>query len=459
MYLDDILIYTKDDGDGHVATVQWVLEQLRKFSLYANLKKYRFHQDEVRFLGYVVSSKGIRMEDERIEAVKQWPEPQSVRDIQVFLGFANFYRRFIQGFSQIAAPLTSMLKTSGSTKPSTRPEKGVVGVGGDSRARRDASKLDRSELDGGEVDSGEVDGGEVEVDEVGKKVQKTTKSKNLSKSKKAVGPSDFLIPGAKLIFTKLRQAFLKAPILHHFDPERHIRIETDASGYTIGGVLSQLTSDDSGRWHPVAFFSRKMIPAETRYETHDGELLAIVEAFKTWRHYLEGSQHEVLVLTDHNNLRRFMDMKSLSSRQVRWAQELSRYHFQIDYCQGKANRAANALSQYPQRSAEEEETLQTEKVKILHHLQSMLAKVPGFLINLSHLSSLHQVLICGTTVLPQLHQFWDSSWEEIVWNSLYIANIGGMRLQLPKLQDEDEEVKVLRAGSLPEGWKEVEGVL
>ena len=83
--------------------------------------------------------------------------------------------------------------------------------------------------------------------------------------------------------------FLKAPILHHFDPERHIWIETDVSGYAIGGVLNQLTSDDLGRWHPVAFFSRKMILAETRYETHDGELLAIVETFKTWRHYLKGS--------------------------------------------------------------------------------------------------------------------------------------------------------------------------
>ena len=71
VYLDDILIYTEDDRDGHVAAVRWVLEQLRKFSLYANLKKCRFYQDEVRFLGYVVSSRGIRMEDERIEAVKQ----------------------------------------------------------------------------------------------------------------------------------------------------------------------------------------------------------------------------------------------------------------------------------------------------------------------------------------------------------------------------------------------------
>ncbi len=74
-----------------------------------------------------------------------------------------------------------------------------------------------------------------------------------------------------------------------------------------------------------------MIPIKTRYEIYDGKLVAIVEAFKTWRHYLEGCKHEFLMLTDHNNLQRFMDSKSLSSRQVRWAQELSRYHFRIDY--------------------------------------------------------------------------------------------------------------------------------
>ena len=75
IYLDDIFIYTDDDRDSHVITVWWILEQLRKFSLFANLKKYWFHQDEVWFLGYVVSSKGIRIEDERIEAIKQWPKP------------------------------------------------------------------------------------------------------------------------------------------------------------------------------------------------------------------------------------------------------------------------------------------------------------------------------------------------------------------------------------------------
>ncbi len=149
-----------------------------------------------------------------------------------------------------------------------------------------------------------------------------------------------------------------------------------------------------------------MIPVETRYKTHDGELLAIVEVFKIWRYYLEGCKHEVLVLTDHNNLQRFMDTKSLSSRQVWWAQELSRYYFRIDYRQGKVNGAADALSRYPQRSAKEEETLRAENTKILHRLQSSLARVSGLSVGQQQvLSPLHQVLICGTVVLPQLCRF------------------------------------------------------
>ena len=96
-----------------------------------------------------------------------------------------------------------------------------------------------------------------------------------------------------------------------------------------------------------------MILVETRYETYDSELLTIVEVFKTWKHYLESFRHEVFILTNQNNLRRFMDTKSFSSKQVCWAQKLSRYHFQIDYRQAKANRAANTLSRYPQQSGEE----------------------------------------------------------------------------------------------------------
>ena len=110
IYLDNILIYTEDHGRGHVEAVRWVLDILRKNNLFANLKKCWFHKIKVRFLGYIVLSQGIRMKNERIKTIKNWPEPKSVRDIQVFIGFANFYQRFIRGFSKIATPLTSILK-------------------------------------------------------------------------------------------------------------------------------------------------------------------------------------------------------------------------------------------------------------------------------------------------------------------------------------------------------------
>ena len=126
-----------------------------------------------------------------------------------------------------------MLKTSGSTESKTELGENGVGVAG-SRAGHEESKLDRSKLYVGEVNGDKVRDNEI-----------VKKSQNLSKSKKT--ESGFLTSGARKAFTKLRQAFIKAPIFHHFDPERHIRIETDASGYAIGGVFSQLTSDDSGR--------------------------------------------------------------------------------------------------------------------------------------------------------------------------------------------------------------------
>ena len=154
-----------------------------------------------------------------------------------------------------------------------------------------------------------------------------------------------------------------------------------------------------------------MIPTETCHETHNQELLAIVEAFKTWRHYLESCKYKILVVIDHNNLCQFMDIKSLSSRQVRWAQELSRYHFRIDYHQGKVNTAADILSHFPQKSQTNQETLQDENTQILHRLQTSLTKASLARISLlghqrTNLSLLHQVLICGTHVFLRLCQFW-----------------------------------------------------
>ncbi len=91
-----------------------------------------------------------------------------------------------------------------------------------------------------------------------------------------------------------------------------------------------------------------MILADIWYKTHNQKLLAIIEIlFKTWRYYLEGYKYKVFILTNHNNLCWFMDTKSLSSFQVNWVQELSRYYIWIDYCQEKANTTADTLFRFP----------------------------------------------------------------------------------------------------------------
>ena len=184
----------------------------------------------------------------------------------------------------------------------------------------------------------------------------------------------------------------------------------------------------------------KMIPAEMRYEMYNTKLLAIVEAFKNWRHYLEGCQYDALVLTDHNNLRRFMDTKNLSSCQVRQAQKLSRYHFCFDYCQDKANEAANALSCYPKRSQEEEEILQAENTRILQHLQSLLTNARASNTLLAHVASLKYVIICGTHVLSDLCQSQETFRQELAAKDPYQASIGGMRPRLVELLIEDCQV-------------------
>ena len=156
------------------------------------------------------------------------------------------------------------------------------------------------------------------------KLKKPPKSGNRPNFNAKNTGSSFLTPKARSAFNHIWLAFTKALILRYFDLKCHIRIKTDASSYIISDVLSQLASGtspdrvvtkiDFSQWHPVNFFLRKMVLAKTRYKTHDNELLTIVEAFKMWRHYLKGYKYEILIFTDYNNLRCFMDTKSLSSK-------------------------------------------------------------------------------------------------------------------------------------------------
>lgn len=266
VYLDDILVFSKTMTD-HIYHVREVLKRLQQASLFAKLDKCSFHRDSASFLGYVVGRGGIRMCPSKTASIADWPRPRSVKATQSFLGFVNFYRRFVPRYSGIARPLTELTKKD---VPFIWNEK------------------------------------------------------------------------CEQAFADLKGAIMKDVLLVHADPSKAFTLETDASDIALGAVLSQL--DEAGHSRPVAFFSRKLLPAEQNYSVHDKELLAIVAAFKHWRHYLHGSPHSIAVLTDHNNLRYFRTAQHLKPRHARWAEFLSEFDFVLQYRPGAANAAADALS-------------------------------------------------------------------------------------------------------------------
>lgn len=266
VYLDDILVYSQDPAE-HVKHVSQVLDKLRQNSLYANASKCEFDLKQVEYLGYVVTDHGLTMDNSKVQTIVDWPEPTSVRAVQLFLGFANFYRRFIRNYSAIAKPLTTL-------------------------TRKDVK---------------------FEFDE------------NAAKA-----------------FAYLKKQFTTAPILVHFDPDKELIVETDASDYAIGAVLSQVGDDQLQ--HPIAFASRSMQTAELSYPIHDKEMLAIFWCFNEWRRYLLSSQLEVRVLTDHKSLEYFMTSKILTRRQARWAEFFAEFNFTVYYRPGKQAVKPDALS-------------------------------------------------------------------------------------------------------------------
>ncbi|WMV20230.1 hypothetical protein MTR67_013615 [Solanum verrucosum] len=107
VFIDDILIYSRNEEE-HASHLRVVLQTLKDRQLFAKFSKCEFWLQSVAFLGHIVSSEGIRVDSQKIEAVKQWPRPTSATDIRSFLGLAGYYRRFVEGFSSIASSLTKL---------------------------------------------------------------------------------------------------------------------------------------------------------------------------------------------------------------------------------------------------------------------------------------------------------------------------------------------------------------
>jgi hypothetical protein len=303
VYLDDILIYSVDEKD-HDRHVEEVLDRLVEWGLFAKASKCSFSTKSVEFLGFIVTPDGVVMDPERVRTITEWPEPSGFKDIQVFLGFANFYRRFVYNYSGIVRPMVDHMtdaQNPGLDRKGPGPTKG------------------------------------------GAKSKKTRK-----------GPTKWYKPWSwpedvRNAFLEIKSKFTEAPLLQHFDPTKPIIVLTDASDFAMAAILLQPQTSElatEGHWKPVAFWSKKFQGPSVRWHTHDKELSAIVESFRQWRHYLEHAPSTIRVLSDHNNLKYFMTTKELSPKQARWAEELARFDFEVEYKPGLEN-AADGPSRRP----------------------------------------------------------------------------------------------------------------
>ena len=192
--------------------------------------------------------------------------------IMQFIDFANFYKRFIRNFFKIVAFFIEMLKNNSNFRKSNRK----------------------------------------------RKKDNTLKNNVIFFSKKT-----------NEIFEILKKVFMTVFVFRYFDSVKFSKVEIDVFDKVIETILSQQNEND--HWHFVVYLFKKMISTKDNYEIHNKELLIIIDVFKHWRYYFEKIRHEMLVLTNHNNFRKFMKITKLFFRQIRWAQKLSRYNFVIDY--------------------------------------------------------------------------------------------------------------------------------
>jgi hypothetical protein len=202
IYMDDGVIHTDGTLEEHEKYCHHIFSELERLDLYLKPEKCFFSQREIEYLGMIVGNGQVKMDPVKVQGIADWQRPTTVKEVRSFLGFCNFYRAFIRGFSHIARPLNDLTK-----------------------------KL---------------------------RIWEWT-------------------PECELAFCTLKQRCITQPVLRTPDWNRQFILDSDASGYALGVVISQEYEDGL---HPVAFHSRSLLPAEVNYDTHDKELLGVIFGFK-----------------------------------------------------------------------------------------------------------------------------------------------------------------------------------
>ena len=263
IYLDDVILYSSTLGE-HLKQIRIVLSRFLKANLKLKPSKCHFFQEEVLFLGHIVSGDGVKPNPELIKAVNEWQPPTSVKEIQKFLGLCNYYRQYVQGFATIAHPLTNLTK-------------------------------------------------------------KDVRYKWTDECQNA--------------FETLKSKLCEAPILAYPQNDSMFILDTDASNYGVGCVLSQIQNDQE---KVIAYSSKSLSKQQRRYCVTKRELLAVVVFLTKFRHYLLG--REFLIRTDHSSLRWLCGFKDPQHQLARWLEVISEYNYKIIHRSGNKHGNADSLS-------------------------------------------------------------------------------------------------------------------
>lgn len=293
-YLDDVLVYAPNEVEA-LRRLETVFSRLRTHGLKLAPQKCHLFRRSVRFLGHVVDEKGVSTDPDKVRAVASMTELDLMMDdgvtpsqkkIKSFLGMVMYYQQFIHDCSRIAKPLFAL----------TAAPKGRRGNAQGAAAFR------------------------------------------------KLHPSDWR-EEHRSSFEQLKTALLESVVLAHPDFSRPFILSTDASQDGLGAVLSQVQEGES-KARPIAFASKALTRAQSRYPAHRLEFLALKwSVCEKFSHWLKG--HPFTVWTDNNPLTYILTKPKLDACEQRWVAKLSPYNFSIKYIPGSKNIVADALSRRP----------------------------------------------------------------------------------------------------------------
>jgi hypothetical protein len=262
-YLDDIIIATPT-LEKHFEILNLVFQRLKEANLTLNREKCHFCRPELRFLGYVVTRSGIAVDPAKVEAIINLPQPKTVKDVRRVIGMISWYRRFVDNFSDVLAPLTALLRKDKKFDWDTSCEES---------------------------------------------------------------------------FRKIKDALVSAPILACPNFEHPFYVQTDASAYGLGAVLTQKYND---REHVICYLSRSLSRAERNYSSTERECLAVLWAVEKLRCYLELSKF--YLITDCHSLLWLENLKDPQGRLGRWALRLQQFDYEMFHRRGKDHIVPDTLS-------------------------------------------------------------------------------------------------------------------